>query len=889
MNVVYRMLLRAALRLYPDRFRSRFGGSMDEALGDRLAAADALPLGRRIRAKGRLLADLAVAGLKERASPAYRPPSRGIRAQRGGGLDRLGQDVRFAVRSLGRNPGFTATALATLSLGIGAAVAVFTVVHGVLLRPLPYPDQDGLTMVWSHAVDDPAARGWMSLPNLEDVRDLDVFESAVGWQETSVTYAGTDRPERVRGARVTGSLLEVLGLTLQAGRDIRPQENVPNPPPVVVVGHDFWQTRLGGRTDAVGSTVELSETGYEVVGVAPPGFDFPNDTELWIPYGHNLDGCGRGCTVYQVVARVAPGRTTDDAAGPLASLAADLQDRFPDTNTDVGFRVETLIDSMVGRVETAMWVLMGAVGMVLLIVCANLAGLLLARAQSRRGEVAVRSALGASRPRLLRQVLTESLVLALAGGVLGVLVGALLVRGLGWIAPTSLPRLDEVAMNGMVLAFALGTTGAVALLFGLSPALHLARSSPAEELTRAGRSGNRREGRARSWLIAAEIALSLSLLVGAGLLIRSLQELYRVDLGIQGNDVLRFGISLPYARYDDLEDFDGFFRELEDRIRALPGVTAVGSSFGSPLGGGSLGGSVLIDGRPPPPPGRQNYARVRSATPGYFEAMGLSLVRGRGIEPSDDVAGEPVVVVNETFAAQNFPNEDVLGARVRVTGSFGYAPTQYWRVVGVVGDVRESLTAAPYPAIYPPHAQFGPGFLKVHVRGATSAAVAALLPRIRDEVRRMDPSLPLADVETVGEAIRSDAAPTRFYLFLVGVFATLAVGVAAVGLYGVVAYMVSRRVREFGVRVALGASQPQIAGLVLRQGLVPTAWGLVAGLVLAAVGVRWLESLLFGIQPRDPLVFSAVILLVLAVSAAAILLPAHRSSRVDPTRALRAE
>lgn len=590
-----------------------------------------------------------------------------------------------------------------------------------------------------------------------------------------------------------------------------------------------------------------------------------------------------------MVGRVAPGRTLEDAGGPLASLAADLANEYPDTNTDVGFRAESLVEYLVRGVETGMWVLLGAVGMVLLIVCANLACLLLARGQSRRGEVAVRSALGASRPRLLRQVLTESLVLALIGGVMGLLVAALLVQGLEWIAPPSVPRLDEVAIGVPVLAFALATTLAVALIFGLSPALHLAGSSPAGELTRAGRSSHRKESRARSLLISGEIALSLALLVSAGLLTRSLQELYRVDMGFRGEGVLRFGISLPYARYDDLEDFDRFFRALEERVGALPGVAAVGSSFGSPLGSGSLGGAVLIEGRPDPVPGDENHARIRPATPGYFEAMGMTLIRGRAIEPSDRVDGEPVTVVNESFAAENFPGEDPLGARVRVTGNFGFAAQQYWRVVGIVGDVKGSLTATADPAIYPPHAQFGPGFLKVHVRGETSATVASLLPQIREEVRLMDPNLALTDVETVVEAIRTDAAPTRFYLFLVGVFAILAVMVAAVGLYGVVTYLVSRRTREFGIRVALGARRPQITALVMRQGLAPTAWGLVVGLALAAAGVRWMESLLYGVRPRDPLVFTAVVVLILAVSSAATLIPARRSNRVDPTHALRTE
>ena len=882
-------LFRALLRLYPRAFRHRFGDAMEEAFVDRVEEARERAGLSSAWMIGRTLADLALSALGERIRPTYHDTPNGSDGPEGTLLmDHLVQDLRFAVRSLRRRPGFTLAALFTLALGIGANTAVFTVVNGVLLRPLDYAEPEQLHMLWTYDTEgEPDGRGWMSLPDIDDLRELDAIRALEGWQSTTVTLTDGDMPERVSGARVTGGMLELFGVAPLAGRDLRHEENSPDAPRVVVLSHDFWRQHLDGRPDVVGSTLELSEITYEVVGIAPEGFDFPEGSQLWVPYRHSLEGCGRGCSVYQTVARLGDGVTPEGAAQPLSALATALADEYPETNTEKSFRVEPLLSYQVGDVRAGLWVLLGAVGLVLLIVCANVANLLLVRASTRKGEVSVRAALGASRGRLVGQILTESVVLAGCGAALGVALSVVLLEGFRAIAPVSVPRIDEVGLDATVLLFAAGLTLAVSILFGLSPALHLARSSSAGELTGGARSGGgRREGRARSVLIAAEIGLSLALLFGAGLLMRSLGELYQVDLGFHERDVVRFSLSLPGARYDTLPEIASFYRELEERIASFPGVESVGSVQGAPLAGGNIAGGVDIEGRPEPEPGDWTYASVRAMTPGYFETLGLTLLRGRGIERTDDGDAEPVAVVNEAFVAENFPEGDPIGERVYIGSSFGYgSPT--WTIVGVVRDVRRTLTGQPTPELYVPHSKFGPGSLTVHVRGAPG--VESLMPTIREEIRAMDPNLVATNVETIGQAIRDDAATARFYLLLVGIFAGLAVVLASVGLYGVIAYVVSRRTREIGIRIALGARAEEIRRMVVRQGAVQTLWGVGLGIAVSLIASRWLESLLFNVRPADPLVLAAVSVLIVGVSMAAIVLPARRATRVDPTRALRAE
>lgn len=887
-------LARGLMRLYPPAFRQAFGDDIARAFGDRIAAAAARGRFRGGGALLRGLLDFAWTAALEWARPAPPPACDASQApahprHHGALVDHLIQDLRFAARSLARRPGFSAVAVLTLALGIGATTGVFSVVHGVLLEPLPYPEPSRLVMVWASDADGPPVRGSMSQPDIESARGMDALAGLEGVQRGGFTLTGVEHPERVEAARVTGGLLSVFGVTPALGRDLREAENDPAAPRVVVLSDAFWRSHLNGRRDVVGTTIELSENRYEIVGVAPEGFAFPDGAQLWTPYRLDSDGCGRGCHIYRgAVGRLAEGSNLSRAQEVLTALAAGLSEEFPDSNHGVALRFERLIDYTVGDVRAGLWIVLGAVGLVLLIVCANVANLLLVRASTRSGEVAVRAALGASRRRLMAQVLTESVVLAVVGGGLGVVGAFGLVDLLERVAQDTIPRLDRVGVDATVLAFAAGLSLLVSLVFGLSPAIRQSRGSVAARLTAAGRSGDAlREGRARSWLLATEVALSLALLVGAGLLVRSLGRLYAVDTGFDARGVVRYSVNLPSARYGSLSAITTFYAELEGRLKAIPGVGAVGSAFGAPLTHSNATGEVRVEGRPEPEPGEETYASVRPVTPGYFEAMGLTLIRGRPLAETDRTDTEPVAVVNEAFARENFPGEDVIGKRFLMTVDFGYgSPT--WTVVGVVHDVRRTLAGRVEPAIYIPVAQYGPGSLTVHIR-ARAGLEGTALAAARRELEALDANVVPTSVQTVAQAVRADAGPTRFYLMLVAVFAVLAVVLAAIGLYGVVANLVSRRTREIGVRIALGARRGEITGLVFRQAAAPTVVGVVAGLGIAFWGGRLMKSLLFEIRPTDPPVFLGVTLLVLGVCALAVVVPARRATRVDPVDALRSE
>jgi putative ABC transport system permease protein len=809
-------------------------------------------------------------------------------------MDNLRLDLRFAFRSLARRPGFTTIAVITLALGIGANTAIFSVVHGVLLRPLPYLEPDRLVMVWEPDLEDEAspaawhAAGSMSEPGIDDVRELDAVSAIEGFNLSTPTMNRAGAPELMRAAWVTGGLLDMFGLRPALGRDLTDEDALVGDSAMraIVIGHDLWQTEFGGRSDVVGTTIELDERSHEVVGVAPTGFRFPiggsfgpEGVQLWRANRRepvNSSGRWRGLYGYRSIARLAAGVSRERASAELEAHASTLREEYPRTNHDKTLRFEPLRDFMVGDVRRPLWIVLGAVGVVLLIACANVANLLLVRASARRGEVAVRAALGASHGRLVTQVLVEGFVLALGGALVGL---ALAVGGIGLLkrlGPDAIPRIDEITLDATVLAFSLAMTFLIALLFGLSPALRIARTSVIDHL----RSGEPRQGWSRDALLTVEIAMSLVLLVGAGLLTRSLVKLYEVDLGFDGREVVRFEVSLPSARYDSLATVTSFYRTLEERIAALPDVEAVGSADYPPLTSAYATRDLRIDGQPAPGPGEEVVVWPRPVTPGYFDAMRLPLLRGRAIEPTDREGSLPIGVVNETFVREALGGEDPIGKRIS-------AGSPMLTVVGVVGDVRRSLKAEPEPAVYVPLAQSAALSFFVHVRGRPGTS--NLLAAVREQVHALDPSLPLRNPETVTEAIRRDAAPTRFLLLLIALFAGLALALAIVGLYGVVSYLVSRRTREIGIRLALGASRMTITRLVLRHALLPAALG-VAGGLLASIAVSGvMRNLLFEVEPIDPLVLSGVSMLLFAVVTLASMVPARRAMGVNPVEVLRSE
>ena len=885
------LLFSEAVRLYPRPFRERFGAAMREAFGDVLTAASTRGVTKLLGTAFRSILTCAAGGLAERFRAVSRasqvPGSRSSRRW-SPSMDGLLRDFRFAFRSLLRRPGFTGIAVVTLALGIGANTAIFSVVDGVLLRPLPYTDPDGLVVVRKSLVDDPAQRSSMSLPDIEDIEALDAFETLVGIEPGDWALTGQGEARMISAASVTDGLLGTFRLTPALGRDLAAADGKQGSAAVVVISHGFWQTVLGGRADVLGSTIELEGVRREVVGVGPRGFDYPRGAELWIPW-ERQPGCVRGCHTLRPIGRLSAGTVVEHAQLHASALAVRLSETYPESNTNKRFVVISLEDDVVGNARTGLWILFGAVGVVLLIACANVANLLFVRATHRRGEVAVRAALGASSARLARELLSESFVLAMAGATLGVAAAAGMLAGLRNIGAATVPRIDAVALDGRVLLFTLGLSLVVALVFGSSPALRLARGALREAVTGAGRGMTRGPGerRYRASLLAGEVALSVLLLVGAGLLLRTFGALMQVPLGFDDRDVVRFTVSLPDSRYDDLEEIVGFFEELETGIAALPGVESVGSTFGAPFSSGRFAADVLIDGRPEPRPGDETGAAVRPVTAGYLETMRIPVLRGRGIADTDRISSAPVAVVNETFVRENFPGEEPLGQRFSLSVDFGFGSPTY-EIVGVAADVLSSdVTGEPNAAAYVPLTHTGISFMVVHVRSRAGTPPPA--SQLHARIAAIDPNLPAFDLETVRDAVHRTVAPTRFYLVLIGGFAALAVILAALGLYGVVSYQVARQTREIGVRLALGARAGGVVGMVLFTGLRPAVAGVVIGLAAALAAGRIMESLLFGVRPNDPLTLAAVPALLLCVVVIASLVPALRAAHVDPVSALRSD
>jgi len=880
------------------RYRCRQARWIHRLLGEGHGAALAAEIenedSARRRVPGVLRRRLALWALWAELSPqllyfaAERARARRRRAPRRGGImDSLAYMLLTAARSLRRRPAFTALVAITLALGIGANTAIFSVVNGVLLQPLPYPDADSLVMVWV-APDGPGdVPGFMSYPDITDLREESPsIESLVGVSDSTITLTGMGDPALLTVARVSDGLLATFRLTPALGRDVRAEEYGADAAAVVVISHAFWQQHFGGGADVLGQSLILNGRSYEIVGVAPDGFDYPEAADVWIPRSLP-DSCARGCHTWHAIGRLAPGATLAAAQSEADGIAANLSQAYPSSNLDKTYLIRTLREQMVGNVRSGLWLLLGAVGAVLLIACANVANLMLARAASRRVEVSLRAALGATPRQLVGVLLLESLMLALLGAAAGL---GLAYGGIGLLqrlAAGAVPRLEMIRIDGTVLLFTLALAGVVALVFGASPARQLGRLPLSAALGSAGRGSDLASGsrRLRSALTAVEMCVSVVLLVGAGLLLRTFVQLYAVDPGFETRNIVRFSLSLPDARYGELEQLRTTFREIERDIAALPAVESVGSVYGAPMDWASTAGDVIIEGVEPPPPGRENGAAIRPMGPGYLETMRIPLRAGRLLEPADDTGGRYVAVVNEAFVRENFPDRDPLGERVRITVDMGFG-SPFWTIVGVVGDVHSSgLTREPRPEIYVPHGLFGANYLTISVRARGD--VDGLIDALRARVHAVDPDLPLQRIETIDDVVERAVAPTRFFLVGVAVFAAVATLLATVGLYGVVAYLASHRTREIGVRVALGASTRSIVRMVMADGLRPAAVGLLAGVALAVVAGRVIGSLLYGVDTHDPLTLLAVPVVLGTVAIGAVVIPALRAARVDPLHSLR--
>lgn len=635
--------------------------------------------------------------------------------------------------------------------------------------------------------------------------------------------------------------------------------------------------------------LQISGGSYEIVGIAPPGFDYPEHAQLWIPQHLNVEGCNRDCHFLQVIARVSDGYNLEAARNEAVALSQSLEERFPVMNHGKRFNVVALEDVVVGDVRTALWVLLGAVGLVLLIACANVANLLLARSSTRTGEMAMRTALGATKGRLMAQLMTEATVLALIATALGVLIARV---GLSWLlslAPATIPRLDSVALDGTVLLFAVGTTVAITVLFGLAPAFRTAATPASDALSQCRRGGTADPTRERSRyaLLVAEVALSLMLLFGAGILLRSFSNLNAVDLGFDTESTLSFSLSLPRNAYDS----DGsvlFYEALEQNVGALPGVNGLTSVYGSPLTGDGVITSIHFLDRPAPPARQEPDIDIRVVTPAYHDVLRTPLLRGRAFESGDRDGVTRVAIVSKNLAERYYPDGDPIGEQIVIDASLGYGSEAPWTIVGIVGDTRsESLVSAPEPEIYVPHAQMGGGYMRVLARIERSRA--DVLPAIRRAIKEIDPAVPLRDVEMLEETVARELGPTRFYMTLLAVFAGVAVTLAAVGLYGVASYLVAGRTRELGIRVALGAQPRDVSRMVLAQGIRPAVVGVCIGIAGALFGSRALRSMIYEVEPSAPLTLCAVTVVLFAVVMAATMLPARRASRIAPVEALRVD
>jgi putative ABC transport system permease protein len=805
-------------------------------------------------------------------------------------MDTIRQDIRYAFRRLIKSPAFTLVALLTLALGIGANTAIFSVVNAVLLQPLPYRAPNEIIGIYHFSE---GRRSTMSGPNFTDVKKgASTLQDAAAYSRSRVILTGRGEPVRLDTAQVSATLFDLLGVAPARGRTFRRDENEPGKTHVAVLSHQLWQDRLGGSDDIVGQKITLDGVAYEVVGVMPPRFSFPAGRALWTPieYTNDFTTKQRGAWYLQVVGRMRPGVSVEQARAEIETIGNQLAKQYPDANEGVGITALPLHEAMVGDVRSAFWILLGAVGFVLLIACVNVANLLLARAASRETEIAVRTALGANRGRLVRQLLTESLILALAGGALGLLLAVWGVEALIALEPQGIPRLDEVRVDPMVIVFTMALSALTGLLFGVFPAFQSTRGGMSSTLKEGGRGALTTRGgsRMRSTLVVAEVALAVTLLAGAGLLIRSFTRLAAVDPGFQVKPALTFELSLPDARYEQRERQVAFFDELLPRLRAIPGVSKAAGVMSLPLSGTSFVLTFSVEGRPPLPPAQQPAMQVRIATVDYFQTIGIPLKRGRLFRDEDRMSTPQVAVITEAAAKQYFADEDPIGKKIKL--GWGYDGTYAGgEVVGVIGDVKDAALDEPDPPqIYLPYRQWPVQSMSVVLE--TAVPPESVAEQARRAVYGVDPNLPVGTVRTLQQLVARSLSQPRFYMTLLAAFAAVALTLAAIGIFGVLSYAVAQRTREIGIRMALGAHESSVLGLVVREALVMTSAGVVIGIVAALALTQLLVAqLLFETSPHDPTTFVAVAAVLGAVAVLAAYLPARRATRVDPIVALRAE
>jgi predicted permease len=811
-------------------------------------------------------------------------------------IETLLQDTRFALRMLFKNPGFTIVAVLTLALGIGANTAIFSVVYAVLLKPLPYAQPDQLFNVYqAEPQEGIPVDGW-SYQNFLDLREQNhIFTEIAGTQHHQLTLTGRGEPTVVNTSVVTPELFSVFGEKPLSGRNFLPEDGKPGAPPVVILSENLWRGYFGEDPNIIGTSIDLDARPFTVVGIMPSSFRFPQLTEsdqLWIPVVQDpLFGPWtprRGGHWLRVTGRLKPGVSVEQAQAELDAISARLARNFPAENTGWTIGMTSLQENIVGDSRSPLLVLLAAVGLVLLIACANIANLLLTRATSRAREIAVRAALGAGRARIVRQLVSEAAVLGLLGGVAGIALAYWGVQALSSLLPASLPRMNAIRVDSLVLAFALLLSAIASCAFGLAPALFAANTNLQASLREGGgRSGeSRSRRRARSFLAAGEIALAMVLLVAAGLLLRSFSKLVSVSPGFDPQHIVNADISLPQFQYSKPQQWIAFSDELVARIHAEPGLQDSAVAVPRPIADGCANLGFDIVGSPPLSPGSSRTADFVSVSPNYFHVMDIPLLSGRLFDQRDVFSSPRATVISKELAREYFPNQDPLGKQLFF--GFAYNPGEAREIVGIVGDVRdEGLGQAPGPMMYVPFDQFPLWGANLVIK--STLGVSTISAAVRRQVQAIDKDLPVTDVTKMPDIINASVAQPRFRTFLLGLFAAIALVLAATGIFGVISYSVSRRTNEIGVRVALGASRGMILRMILRETLTLALAGLAVGLPCALAASRFVGHLLFDVSPNDPIILGAVTLVLLTVAILAGYLPARRAMRVDPLVALRYE
>ncbi len=806
-------------------------------------------------------------------------------------MENLRSDIRYALRSLLKRPGFTFIAVITLALGIGANTAIFSAINALLLKPLPFPELDRVVAIWDKLPSRGVLHNEVAMANYLDLKAQNQsFDQLAIYRWWSANLTGVDTPERIQGFLVSANYLDTIGIKPIMGRNFYPEENQPGKDTVAIITHSLWQRRFGGDPNIVNKTITINSIVRTVVGVTPERFNFPKGAEIYAPLPMTPEVMSsRGSHSYYIIGRLKPGVSIASAQADTDNIAARLEQQYPETNKGWGSTVFPIVADTVRLYDTPLWVMMGAVGFVLLIACANVANLLLARATGRHREIALRAALGASRWRIVRQLLTESVIVALAGGALGILIGFWGIDALRAANPGDAekfaPGWYQLGINFPTLAFTLGLSLLSGIVFGLAPALQVSKPNLNDSLKEGARQTSGRSHYMRNSLVVFEVALSLMLLVGAGLLARSFLSLLKTDPGFNPDHVLTMNLVLPGAKYRQQPQRVAFYNDLVQRVKAYPGVESAAAVNYLPLGGSNSSDSYLVEGVPEPAPGDEYDGRYRVCTPDYFRTMEIPLLKGRSFTDQDKPGATPVVIVNETLARKHWPGENAIGKRIRFYGPLDRAP--WMEIVGVIKDVKHELNLPVTPEYYLPHAQ-APSYAMVLV-ARTSVDPGSLAPALRQQVWAIDKDQPVFDVRTMQEVRSMSVALYSFSSVMLAIFAAVALALASIGIYGVMAFAVTQRTQEIGIRMALGARALDVLKLVVKHGMKLAVFGIILGLVGSWAITRFMEKLLVDVKPTDLLTFSVVSLFLLLSAFVACYLPARRATKIDPLEALRYE